>query len=130
MARQATQRTAELLAAVDALAPVVEAERAALARGPDLPPPVVDALRRSGVLKLWLPADLGGAELPPADYIRVIEAVARIDGAVGWCAAIASSGGRIAGALDEDTAREIFSDGNAVAGRVSPLGTAVPDAGG
>ena len=130
MNQQAADRTAGLLAAVAALAPVIEAERAALARGPDLPQPIVDALRQSGVLKLWLPASLGGAELPPADYIRVIEAVARLDGAVGWCATIAASGGRIAGALAEDAAREIFVDGNAVVGSVNPLGAAVPEAGG
>jgi alkylation response protein AidB-like acyl-CoA dehydrogenase len=123
-------QTAALLASVAALAPVIEAERATLARERDLPSAIVAALRRSGVLTLWLPADLGGAELPPTDYIRVIEAVARLDGAVGWCTAIAASSGRIAGALDEDAAREIFADGRFVAGSVNPLGAAVPVADG
>lgn len=56
--------------------PLVEPHRAALARGPNLPDDLAQALRQTGVLELWFPAELGGAELPPADVMRVVEALA------------------------------------------------------
>ena len=118
-----TDELTTLLAAAAALGPVVEQQQTALATARDLPPALAEALRRSGLLGLWVPRGLGGAELSPADYIRVIEAVAYHDGATGWCAAIAASGGRIAGAMAEETAAAFFGPGRTgLAGSVNPTG--------
>jgi alkylation response protein AidB-like acyl-CoA dehydrogenase len=125
------QTTEQLIAAAEALAPLVAAHRADLARGPDLPAPLAHALIEAGFTRLWLPRALGGAELPPADYIRVIEAVARQDGAVGWCAAIASTGSRVVGLLAPEAAAAMFGPGRGcLCGSVNPSGTAVPAPGG
>ena len=119
--------TERLIAAAAALAPLVAEHRAALARGPDLPAPIAEALHAAGLTRLWLPRALGGPELPPADYIRVIEAVARLDGAVGWCAAIAASGARLAGLLPPEAAASMFGPKRrGLSGSLNPAGTAVP----
>ncbi len=124
-------QVATLLGAAAALAPVVERHQDELAIARDLPPALAEALRHSGLLRLWLPRDLGGAELSPADYIRVIEAVAYHDGATGWCAAIAASGGRIAGAMEEGAAEAFFGPGRTgLAGSVNPTGQVVRADGG
>jgi indole-3-acetate monooxygenase len=117
--------TACLIAAAEGLAPLVAEHRAELAHSRDLPAPLAGALSASGLTRLWLPAELGGAELPPVDYAKVVEAVARRDGAVGWCAAIASSGTRLAGLLAPEVAARMFGPGHGtLSGAVNPAGLA------
>ena len=41
--------------------------------------------------RIAMPKSLGGDELPPADVVRVIEAVAEADGSAGWCVMIGST---------------------------------------
>lgn len=129
MGHDHSELAAPLIAAAEALGPLVDAHRAELARGPDLPDPIARALQDAKLTRLWLPRDMGGSELPPVDYIRVIEAVARHDGAVGWCASIASSASRNAGLLDPLAAREVYASGF-VAGSINPTGGATPAPGG
>jgi alkylation response protein AidB-like acyl-CoA dehydrogenase len=74
-----------------------------------------------------VPQDLGGPELPPSDLIRVIEAIARHDGAVAWCAAIASNGSRFSGMFPIETARELFGDHGFASGSINGSGTAVAE---
>ena len=40
---------------------------------------------------MLLPRSLGGAELAPADFVRVIEAIAKADASTAWC--LAQAGG-------------------------------------
>ncbi len=120
-----------LLAAARGLAPLVDAHRAELARGPDLPTPIADALDAAGLTRLWLPKALGGPELHPADYIRVIEEVARLDGAVGWCTAIVASGARLAFLLPPEVGAAMFAGGTGcLHGNGNPAGSAVAVDGG
>ena len=53
--------------------------------GRELPETIVDALARRGLFRLLLPRSLGGAELPPAAYVPVIEEIARHDASTAWC---------------------------------------------
>jgi alkylation response protein AidB-like acyl-CoA dehydrogenase len=130
MQQASADPTAALLAGAAALAPLVAEHRAELARGPDLPVPIARALEQAGLTRLWLPRALGGPALPPPDYLRVIEAVARHDGAVGWCAAIAASAARLAGLLAPAAAAELFGGGGHLSGSVNPAGTAEAGDGG
>ncbi len=106
-----------LIEAAAALGPLIKAHRAELATARDLPPPLAEALDAAGLTRLWLPRAVGGAELSPDTYIRVIETLARLDGAVGWCAAIASGGGRMVGLLPPDVAADLFSPAALLPGR-------------
>ena len=118
-------RAERLLEAVRALAPLVEAERASLDRDRALSPPLVEALVDAGLFRLWTPRRLGGAELDPVSGLRVIAAVAALDGSVGWNVMVASAHGFLAGRLPARAAREVFGDRRAVvAGQLEPGGTA------
>ena len=118
-------RAERLLDAVRALGPLVEAERASLDRDRALPAPLVDALVDAGLFRLWTPRHLGGAELDPVSGLRVIAAMAALDGSVGWNAMVASAHAFLAGRLHARAAREVFGDRRAVvAGQLEPGGTA------
>jgi alkylation response protein AidB-like acyl-CoA dehydrogenase len=91
-----------------------------------LPRELVDAIGAAGIFGMWLPHALGGPELDPVSFLTVIEELARQDGSVGWCAVIAAGYGRLAGAMAEPVARQIFGSGRSVlAGTLNPTGKAV-----
>ncbi len=118
-------RAERLLDAVRALGPLVEAERASLDRDRALSVPLVEALVDAGLFRLWTPRRLGGAELDPVSGLRVIAAVAALDGSVGWNVMVASAHGFLAGRLPARAAREVFGDRRAVvAGQLEPGGIA------
>src|SRR5258708_1672327 len=89
-------------------------------------------MHAAGLFRMWVPADLGGAELDRPTFLTVIEELARQDGSVGWCAVIPAGYARLAGALAEDVAREMFQ-GNGrglLVGTLNPTGKAVAAPGG
>src|ERR1700720_4141537 len=51
----------------------------------ELPEPIVAALAERGFFRLLLPRSLGGAELLPADFVPVIEEIAKADASTAWC---------------------------------------------
>ena len=114
--------------------------RGVLAAGADqaeqdatLPEATVNALYDSGLLRLKLPAELGGAEADPVTQLEVIEALARIDGSAAWCTMIGATSIASPGAfLPDEAINEMFVDGRPPkgAGVFSPSGTAVSTEGG
>src|SRR5580693_5115722 len=72
------ERARELGPQLDAVAEEIEQRR-------ELPEPIVEALVERGLFRLLLPRGLGGAELPPAAYVQVIEEVAKHDASAAWC---------------------------------------------
>ena len=114
-----------LLEYVRILAPLVEAERQSLDTKRELSPSLLDALIIGGLFRLWLPRRLGGAELDPVSGLRVIAAVAALDGSVGWNVMVAAAYGIFAGRLSARAAARIFGDRRAaVAGHLAPFGKA------
>ena len=92
-----------------------------------LAPDVADGLRDSGMLRMLVPAALGGGEVAPDRMVTDIEDLARADGAAGWCLAVAATGGVLAAFLEPEPAREVFGDRRGwVAGVFAPKGRAVP----
>jgi indole-3-acetate monooxygenase len=120
------------LAAARGLAPLVDTLRDRFDLDRTLPPLLVDAMHAAGLFRMWVPRDLGGAELDPLSFLTVIEELARLDGSVGWCAVIPAGYARLAGALAEDVAREIFqgSGRGLLVGTLNPTGKAVAAPGG
>ncbi|WP_264991586.1 acyl-CoA dehydrogenase family protein, partial [Mycobacterium montefiorense] len=53
-----------------------------------LPLDLVERLRAAGIFRAVQPRSLGGFEVPPVEYIQMIEVLARADGSTGWIAAI------------------------------------------
>src|SRR5262249_26947717 len=95
--RRAREMAPELAAAADQ----IEHRR-------ELPEAVVTALVERGLFRLLLPRSLGGAELLPADFVPIIEEIAKADASTAWCLNQASGCSMTAAYLDPDAACEIF----------------------
>ncbi len=92
------------------LAPQFEALGDEIERERRLPHPLLDALFEAGLFRLLLPRALGGAELDPVGFVRVIEAVARLDASTAWVLCQTAGCSMVAAYLPPDVAREIFAD--------------------
>jgi alkylation response protein AidB-like acyl-CoA dehydrogenase len=91
-----------------------------------LPAELVGALSEELLFSLCVPASLGGPECHAETLVLVVEALAAGDPSAGWCAAIASTSSVLAGYLEPEAAREIFTGPGAVAGGVfAPRGRAL-----
>ena len=67
------------------IAPMLVAAADEIEERRELPERVVEALIERGFFRMLLPRSLGGAELLPADYVPIIEAIAEIDASAAWC---------------------------------------------
>lgn len=81
-----------------------------------LPSPLVEALKEAGVFRMTMPRDWGGAELDPLSQLRIIEALSVADASVGWCVMIGSDSGYFSGFIDQQVARRMYPDIDAVTG--------------
>jgi indole-3-acetate monooxygenase len=119
------------LASARRLEPMVTELRGQFDQDRQLPGRLIDELSAANLFRMWLPRAIGGAELPPLQFLTVIEELSRQDGSLGWCTVIPAGYGRLAGALEEDVARTIFGTGKGVlAGTLNPTGKAVAAPGG
>jgi alkylation response protein AidB-like acyl-CoA dehydrogenase len=124
-------RVCRVLEAVQALAPLIAAQRSEFDRGRRLPDAVFASLADAGVFRLWLPQALGGPELSPSEFMRVVEAASALDGSVGWLVGNGGGMSRIGGYLGEAVVREWFADPHAfVVSSTGTVGTATAVAGG
>jgi len=112
--------------AAKGLAPQILASAAEIEQSRRLPPSLVEAMGEAGLFRLWIPRTLGGEEIDPMTFVRVLEEVSKADGAAGWCLAICGGNNVFAGYLPADAAREIYgSDPNVkTAGAFRPMGNA------
>ena len=85
-----------------ALAPVVEGFRAETERERCLPPALFERLREEGFFSMWVPASLGGHEVPPMTMFEVVEEFSRQEGSVGWNVMIAGNDGVLWGYMDHE----------------------------
>ncbi len=89
---------------------------------------VVGELVANGFLDLLLPEELGGAEVPPAEYLAVLETLAAADAATGWCVMTASTSTLLASYLPREGASQIWNGTpQFLAGVFAPGGKATPD---
>ena len=123
----------ELLAAVDQMAPIVEANFMALDTERTLPKALVDALEQSGLLMMSAPKAVGGSELNLLDQYEVYKAVGYLDGSLCWT--MMTTGTSIswpAGYLSDEAANVLYFGERIprVSTSVLPAGTAVKVANG
>ena len=122
----------ELLAEVEAVAPILTEHAPQSEKLGLLDAPTVEALRKTRLPRFICPRDLGGYEADPLTAMEVLEAVARIDGSAGWTLGILATTSAFAGAfLPAKTAQRIFAKGiPPMAGKIAPKGEAEPVDGG
>ncbi len=91
-----------------------------------LPADLAATLASAGLFRIALPASLGGLELPPAEIVETIEAMAMADASVGWCLMIGATTTLTAAYLPHALAAEMFADPDIITGGVfAPMGKAV-----
>ncbi|PHV37180.1 acyl-CoA dehydrogenase [Janthinobacterium sp. BJB304] len=73
-------------------------------------------LHRRGWLTMLAPRSAGGAELPLPQVVRLEEAVAAVDGSMGWVLTLCAGAGWFAGFLAPDMARAIIGTPRACLG--------------
>ncbi len=102
------ENAVDYLACVQEIAPMLAAAADEIDCRRELPGAIVDALIERGLFRLLLPHSLGGAELPPAQYVPIIEALAKIDASTAWCINQNSGCSMSSAYLAPEVAREIF----------------------
>jgi alkylation response protein AidB-like acyl-CoA dehydrogenase len=88
---------------------------------------VVDAYLEAGLLKMWVPEELGGYELGPRQSLEVLALTAYADPSAGWVQMAASLAIGTAGSyLGETAVKELFGSGRCpvIAGQGTAPGTA------
>ena len=125
------KEAAPWLDCVAAVAPAIEANRGEIEAGRQLPLALYEALRDADFFRMWLPKPYGGHEVDFVTSRIVFEALAKLDGAVGWCVAIGNEGAAIAAYMPEGGVAEVFADRDTLlAGTLFPPGKAVATDGG
>jgi indole-3-acetate monooxygenase len=119
--------------AAAALRPVLRAHYQEIEREQRLPQTLVEQLRAAGFYRMVIPRALGGLEVDPLTYLRVVELLAEGIGSVGWNLANNSIGQLVTLGLPDEGVQEIHGRGAPaiIAGTaVQGGGQAVPVAGG
>lgn len=97
----------EVITAAIRLAPIVRAAAADAERMRQTPPALAAEITAAGLYQMYLPRSMGGPELSPLTVFRVIEALSKADGSVGWCAMIANAMALNIGRLPPEAGREL-----------------------
>lgn len=126
MATRESSDLDRLLGVVSTLDPVIRAHADETEQQRRLALPVVTALAEAGIFRMYTPRALGGFEVDPLTFFRVVEAIARIDGSTGWCVFIAGGNPLVGAFLADEAAAEVFSRDPRVitAGVIFPFGKA------
>jgi alkylation response protein AidB-like acyl-CoA dehydrogenase len=112
---------------------VIRGHHDELEREQRLPKALVEDLHRAGFYKLVMPRELGGLQVDPLTYVRVVELLAEGAGSVGWNIANNSIGQLVTLGLPDEGVHEIYAHGpdTVIAGTaVMGGGRAVPVDGG
>ena len=97
-----------------ALGPLIAAHADQAEAERRLPEVLVDAFRDARLFQMLIPRDVGGDDMALADHLRVLEALATVDGSAAWNVMIGSSFGTFAAWLDPATADEVYGNGRSV----------------
>ena len=87
-----------------------------------IPEPLLSQLHEARLFRMFLPKDLGGDEIHPSDYLRIMEEVARHEASVAWNIFVGNSAALIVPFVDHDAATEIFADPRALVAWGPPHG--------
>ena len=119
--------------AAAALQPVLRRYHEEIEREQRLPKALVEQLHAAGFYRMVIPRSLGGLQVDPLTYLRVVELLAEGAGSVGWNLANNSIGQLVTLGLPDEGVHEIYAHGHAtvIAGTaVQGGGQAVPVEGG
>jgi alkylation response protein AidB-like acyl-CoA dehydrogenase len=111
--------------AAAALRPVLRAYRDELEREQYLPKALVEQFHAAGFYRLVRPRELGGLQVDPLTYLRVVEVLSEASGSVGWNVCNNNIAQLVSLGLPDEGIQEIYGPG----GDVAIAGTAVQGGG-
>lgn len=127
----APRPAAHLLDATRAILPLVHAHADQGEAERQLPQPLADAFNDAGIFRMCRPSAIGGLEVDPLTVLRVVEQIAQVDGAAGWCAMISGAGSAFDAFVPRSGGASMYADPRAVTtGVLAPNGRATPAPGG
>lgn len=90
-------------------------------------PKLLQLAERKKLFHLSVPESMGGHEMPVPDQLAFYEEASRLDGSFGWTVKLGAGAGLFSGFMNQEFARQIFSNPAAfTAGSGYPAGTAKP----
>jgi indole-3-acetate monooxygenase len=104
----ADDRGAEYLERARAFVPQLAAAAPEIERQRELPEAVVAAMVERDFFRMLLPRSIGGTELSPGPYVRVVEEIAKGDASAAWCLNQGAGCSMTAAYLDPAAAKEVF----------------------
>lgn len=122
-----------LVQAAASLRPVLRLHQADIEREQRLPPALVAQLHEAGFYRMVIPRALGGLQVDPLTYLRVVELLSEGAGSVGWNVCNNAIAQLVTLGMPDDGIHEVYSPGHAtvIAGTaVQGGGRAIPVAGG
>src|ERR1700761_8306555 len=116
----------QVLSRIAALAPMVARLAPDIEQGRRLPEELVSALRSARIFGMLVPQRYGGLGLDPPGSFRVIAALAKLDGSVGWNAMIGHIGALVPFLASPALCGQMSRDGkdHIIAGPGQPVGKA------
>jgi alkylation response protein AidB-like acyl-CoA dehydrogenase len=124
--------TSRTLDAVQKIAPEIAERAEETEKNRSLAPDLIEKLRVAGVFRMMVPRSFGGEEMSQLQACRVIEELARADGAAGWTGMVAFGFNIAFSRFPAGTVAELYKSGADVLtrGALAPIGTATPVDGG
>src|SRR5258706_8910539 len=111
-----------LVQAATALRPVIRGYHEEIEREQRLPKALVERLHAAGFYSLVIPRELGGLQVDPLTYLRVVELLAEGAGSVGWNVANNSIGQLVTLGLPDEGVQEIYGHGDTVIAGTAVMG--------
>jgi alkylation response protein AidB-like acyl-CoA dehydrogenase len=110
----AVEPAGQVRAMIERAAPALRASAASSEAARTLAPEAMNALVDAGVVRAFLPASYGGADLGPVHGVRLFEELATVDSAGAWVGMLAAAGSWLTMLLPERGAAELLADPHAV----------------
>jgi len=122
----------DIMAQVKKIEPVIRRHSFEAEKNRKLSDPVLKALKESKMFRIWKPEAYDGLETDPITGFKALEALSKIDSAVGWNVSISMAIDTIMQWFSDEAMEEMFAseDEIIVAGSWNPPGKAVPVKGG
>src|SRR5215813_6089422 len=100
-----------LLRAIQELGPAITARALEIETSRRIPADIVEALKRAGIFRMFVPRSYGGLELDLPEGLDILVELSKIDGSVGWSAMTSSNGSLFAPYLPQQTYESIYRNG-------------------
>jgi indole-3-acetate monooxygenase len=121
-----------MLAAIRALAPTLAARASEAEAAARIPADILQMLKSVGVFRMTAPKTYGGMELDYPMVVRVLQAISKIDGSIGWVCTLASGAPLFLPLFSREVCDKMYCNGPDLfcAGSTQPGGTAEQEADG